>query len=151
MPELLTPERRACMICVYVARVSLDRRPATGRLGERLAARHLEHDGYRVVDRNYRTRAGEIDLVAVCGRTLVFCEVKTLVRRSGLGPGPVHPLESVRPAQRVRIRRLATSWLSENRAVVRSSGRPDLRFDAIGVLLSPAGELIELEHVRAAF
>jgi putative endonuclease len=45
-----------------------------GKLGERAAARHLERAGYRIVERNYRTREGEIDLIARNGVTLVFCD-----------------------------------------------------------------------------
>ena len=130
--------------------MSPTRRSETGRIGERAAARHLEQSGYRVIERNYRTREGEIDLIAVSGATLVFCEVKTLVVRSQPGGGPVHPLESVRHAKRTRIRRLARTWLSECSAAGRVRGR-NARFDAIAVLLSPSGRLLRLEHVEAAF
>ena len=54
-----------------------DPRRALGALGERLAAEHLERAGYRIVERNYRTRYGELDIVASGERCLVFCEVKT--------------------------------------------------------------------------
>ena len=106
--------------------------------------------GYEVVERNYRTRAGEIDLIARKGGTLVFCEVKALVARSGGGVGPAFPLEAVGRAKRAQVRRLARSWLAE-----RSDGQArryrELRFDAVGVLLAPAGELLRLDHVEAAF
>jgi putative endonuclease len=131
--------------------VSPTRRSETGRIGERAAARHLERSGYRVIERNYRTREGEIDLIAVTGETLVFCEVKTLVVRSRSSSGPAHPLESVRHAKRTRIRRLARAWLSERSAEVRLRGRRNARFDAIAVLLEPSGRLLRLEHVEAAF
>ena len=127
-------------------------RSQTGRLGERAAARHLERSGYRVIERNYRTREGEIDLIALSGATLVFCEVKTLVvRPTGQRNGPVHPLESVRHAKRAKIRRLARAWLSEPSASGRARGGRNARFDAIAVLLSPSGRLLRLEHVEAAF
>ena len=61
--------------------MSDDPRHSLGRLGERLAAEHLERLGYRIVARNYRTRFGELDLVVTDEEVLVFCEVKT--RRSG--------------------------------------------------------------------
>src|SRR5829696_7627015 len=60
-----------------------DLRHSLGHLGEALAAAHLERLGYRVVSRNYRTRFGELDLVATDEYVLVFCEVKT--RRAGGG------------------------------------------------------------------
>jgi putative endonuclease len=119
-----------------------------GRLGERLAARCLERGGYTVVERNYRTREGEIDLVARRGRLLVFCEVKTIVARAS-GRGPAYALEAVGPAKRVQVRRIARSWLTEHASLVRRC--PNIRFDAVGVTLSPAGEVLSLEHVENAF
>ncbi len=126
-----------------------DRRTRVGRLGERLAAQRLERAGYRVLERNYRTREGELDLVARHGSTLVFCEVKTLVARDGERRGPAFPLEGVGPAKRAQVRRVARSWLSERSGT--APGCHNARFDAIGVLVSPAGRLVTLEHVEAAF
>jgi putative endonuclease len=120
-----------------------------GRLGERLAAERLERDGYRVIERNYRTREGEIDLIARRGETLVFCEVKTLIARDARERGPAYPLESVRTGKRTQVRRIARSWIAEQAGANR--GWHSARFDAIGVLLSPAGKLVRLEHVEGAF
>jgi putative endonuclease len=131
--------------------VSLTRRSQTGRIGERAAARHLEQSGYRVIERNYRTREGEIDLIAASGTTLVFCEVKTLVVRAPATGARLHPLESVRHAKRTKIRRLARTWLSERSATGRARRPRNARFDAVAVLLSPSGRLLRLEHVEAAF
>ena len=61
-----------------------------GELGEDLASRHLRTLGYRIVERNFRCPLGEIDCVAVKGKTLVFCEVKT--RRSNRYGGPLVPM-----------------------------------------------------------
>ena len=58
-----------------------------GKHGERLAAEHLVRRGFEIVERNYRTRWGELDIVAFDGRTLAFCEVKTR-RRSPAGASP---------------------------------------------------------------
>jgi putative endonuclease len=126
-------------------------RRRAGRLGERVAARHLERSGYRLVDRNYREREGEIDLIAAGGSTLVFCEVKTIVARAGSTRGPAYPLEAVGPAKRRQVRRLARIWLAERRAKSPAWNCRDIRFDAIGVLVSPRGELLQLEHVENAF
>ena len=60
-----------------------DKRRALGRRGEEIAARHLERLGWRIVERNYRSREGELDLIAARGGTLAFCEVKTLVCAQG--------------------------------------------------------------------
>lgn len=121
-----------------------------GRLGEDLAAEHLVRRGFAILQRNYRTRWGEIDIVAFDGRTLVFCEVKS--RRSGRSgdrsAAAVAPFESLHPRKRAQVRKMATSWMNERFA------RPfaaDLRFDAIGVTLDRRGALVRLEHLEGAF
>jgi putative endonuclease len=132
--------------------VRQDRRGQIGRRGEDLAAARLERMGYEVVERNFRTREGELDLIAIRRRTLVFCEVKALVTHAGgRAAGPVHPLEAIRPAKRAQVRRIARAWLAERRASGSSPRYDDLRFDAIGLLLSPRGELLQLDHVEGAF
>lgn len=110
---------------------------AVGRYGERVAARYLAEQGMVVLDRNWRCAAGEIDLVARDGDTLVVCEVKT---RSGVGFGS--PLEGVTAAKAARLRRLAALWLSAHPV------RPyEVRLDVVGVLRSPRGAA-RVEHVR---
>jgi putative endonuclease len=126
-----------------------DRRGRVGQLGEQLAGEHFARKGYRVLHRNYRTRHGEIDLIAARGRTLVFCEVKTLVARDGSGIGPAYPLEAVNHLKRNKVRRLARAWLGENVAAARNPR--EMRFDAVGVLVTPAGRLVRLDHVENAF
>ena len=129
--------------------MATDARRALGTRGEDIAAAHLRARGYELVERNFRVRSGEIDLVAADRHALVFCEVKTRVAtRHGAG---AQPLESIRHSKRLRLRRLAREWLRMRPA---ASGRPTrarLRFDAIGVVLSPSGELLSLEHVEDAF
>lgn len=115
-----------------------------GITGEQLAAEHLERLGYRILERNYRTRWGELDIVAFDGRTLAFCEVKT--RRAGGRAGS--PLEAVSPTKQAQVRKIAGRWLVERRE------RPYaevLRFDAIGVSFDAADRLVSLEHVEGAF
>jgi putative endonuclease len=131
--------------------VSPDRRIWTGRRGETVAAQLLEHHGFEVLERNYRTREGEIDLIAAREGTLVFCEVKALVARPG-GPsrGPATPLEAVGPAKRAQVRRLARAWLAQRGDAPRTGWRT-LRFDVIGVILNRDGETIRLDHVENAF
>lgn len=131
--------------------MSPDQRREMGRRGELLAAEYLERQGCRIVERNYRTREGEIDLIAIAGTTLVFFEVKTLVARAGDRRGPAHPLEGIRPAKRRQVRRIARSWLAERLTVQQGLRFRDIRFDAIGVLLSPSGTPLRLERVEAAF
>jgi putative endonuclease len=128
-----------------------DPRRALGRRGEALAAEHLRRKGYRVLARNERTRHGEIDLIALAGSTLVFVEVKT--RRASGGRGSPSrresPLTGLRPLQRRRLRRLAAAWLSAS-----AGARPraaEIRFDAIGVLISSDGRPVAVEHLEAAW
>jgi putative endonuclease len=129
-----------------------DRRQAYGRRGEQLAATHLERHGWCIVERNFRTRAGEIDLIAARDGTLAFCEVKTLVaRRAPPASGPVDPLECVGPAKRSRVRRMARLWLAQGHTGDRATRHAYVRIDVIGVLLAPDGTLLRLDHLESAF
>jgi putative endonuclease len=122
--------------------MSTDLRHTLGRAGELLAAEHLERRGYVLLARNFRTRFGELDLVAFDGTVLVFCEVKT--RRAGSGS----PWEALRGDKPQRVRRMASEWL------VTVTDRPravDLRFDAIGVVIDAHGRLARLDHLEDAF
>jgi putative endonuclease len=98
--------------------------------------------GFDVLERNYRTRWGEIDLVCFDGETLAFCEVKT--RRTGGG----RLWDSLGEPKRRQVRRMAAAWLAERRDRPRA---PELRFDAIGVVLDARDRVIALEHLEAAF
>lgn len=125
-----------------------DPRRRLGALGERLATAHLEAAGYTIVERNFRTRHGELDLVATDRRCLVFCEVKTRIARGP--PGPFGPFVSVGTAKRRRVRAMAREWLAAGHGRdARSSD--ELRFDAIGVQLAADGRLLCLEHLEGAF
>jgi putative endonuclease len=125
----------------------VDPRRTLGAAGERLAAAHLEARGFRLLDRNFRTRHGELDLIAADDRYLVFCEVKARLARSA--PGVLEPLASVDWRKRRRLRRMAREWLAQR--VDARPYPPELRFDAIGITLDRAGALIALEHVEEAF
>ncbi len=127
-----------------MATATTDGRRRLGAAGEQLAAEHLERLGFAIVARNFRTRWGELDIVAFDGATLVFCEVKSR-REAG---GGVDALESLRPRKRSQVRKMAGRWLIE------CSQRPraaDLRFDAIGVTFDRRGRLVGLEHLEGAF
>jgi putative endonuclease len=102
-------------------------RRALGADGERLAAQWYEEHGYEILDRNWRRREGEVDLIVRLGKTVAFCEVKTRTTdRFGSGA------ESVLEAKQRRIRRLAARWLSE---LTPASGRArvDVRFDVVSI------------------
>lgn len=107
--------------------------------GEDRAARHVEELGWRIIERNWRTRYGELDIIAHDGDTdtLVFVEVRT---RSGTGFG--HPLETITHAKAARLRGTAMAWLRERKARAKY-----LRVDAIGIVMPRSGPE-ELVHLR---
>ena len=112
---------------------------ASGERGEKLARRYLEDRGYTIVDQNYRTRHGELDLIARQDGTLVVIEVK-LRRGTGFGD----PLEAITPRKQRTIREMTEAYLLE-----KSPDFDTLRFDAIGILIQTSGPLIT--HVQDAF
>ena len=123
-----------------------DPRRALGATGERLARRHLEARGLAILDTNFRTRHGELDIVAADSRCLVFCEVKT---RAGAGSDELGPFAAIGPAKRRRLRLMAREWLARRGDA--APWRSELRFDAIGIELDRAGRLMALDHLEGAF
>ena len=121
-----------------------DRRRRLGAQGEQLAVEHLQRRGLTILDRNFRTRWGELDIIARDPGFLVFCEVKTRLA-TGSWRGP---LESVTPHKQRQLRRMAGQWLAQRPGGVRS---PQCRFDAVGITLDRDGRLIRLDHLEAAF
>ncbi|MFD7239806.1 YraN family protein [Streptomyces syringium] len=116
----------------------MNARGALGRYGENLAARRLTEAGIVILERNWRCRAGEIDVVALDAGALVMCEVKT--RRSGAYE---HPMAAVTPVKAERLRRLAACWLE------RHGGPPPggVRIDLVGVVVPDRGAPV-VEHVK---
>jgi putative endonuclease len=96
---------------------------ARGRWGEDLAAAHYRRLGYEILDRNWRSATGELDLVLRTGSTVVFSEVKAR-RTNAFGP----PGAAVSDAKQRRIRQLAIEWLRANDL------HPDeIRFDVVAI------------------
>jgi putative endonuclease len=120
-------------------------RQRLGRAAEQLVAERLQRSGWRIVGRNVRLSSGELDLVAVEGRTLVFVEVKA--GRAGTTRGPELPAHAVGPRKQLKLRRLAREWIAERRG---PSGVASYRFDVVGVRLGPDG-LADIDHIRSAF
>ena len=119
-------------------------RQELGATGEELAREMFMEKGFRVVVQNYRTRIGEIDLICVRDKLLVFCEVKC--RRSlvfGI------PAEAVN-AKKIRHIRLVASWyLSQNMRINRLYNDFDMRFDVVEAVF--VGDEYELNHIENAF
>jgi putative endonuclease len=123
-----------------------DRRQRIGRAAEELVAARLSAAGWKIVERNARTRYGELDIIALDGRTLVFVEVKA--GRSDSSFGPERPVLGVDWRKQQRIRRLATTWMGERRDVPHYG---EIRFDAVGVSFDRAGCTVDVEHIEGAF
>lgn len=110
-----------------------------GCQGESLAVAYLERQRYRIVERNFRCRGGEIDIVARDGKTIVFIEVKTRKDRQ-YGP----PQLAVTPFKQRQISKAALTWLAKNRQLESCA-----RFDVISIMFS--GEHSRIEHIPNAF
>lgn len=110
-----------------------------GRLGEEEAARYLQLQGLTVIERNWRCREGEIDIVALddTGDCLVVVEVKT---RTNARFG--RPVEAVTPVKAQRLRVLAARWLADH-----PINTSRVRIDVIGMMCRP-GAIFEVEHLR---
>jgi putative endonuclease len=117
-----------------------------GRLAEQYAADRLAAAGWEIVERNARTRFGELDIVAVDGRALVFVEVKA--GRADARFGPERPILSIGARKQLQVRRLATAWMAERRPTL--PFYEEIRFDAVGVTYE--GErVVDFEHISGAF
>ena len=110
-----------------------------GDLGEEIARRYLARKEYEIVESNYRTRRGELDIITRHADTLVIVEVKL---RRGTAYGD--PLEAVTPSKQQAIRLITEEYLSE-----RDPDFQILRFDVVGILLR--GGRPEITHIQDAF
>jgi len=120
--------------------VSRDPRRALGATGEELASAWYVERGYKVLDRNWRCREGELDLVLGTSAVVVFCEVKTR-RTAAFGA----PFEAVTSTKQRRLRVLAALWLDEH-----PQRGADLRFDVASVY-APRDGAPRIEVIQAAF
>ncbi len=116
-----------------------DGRKKLGAWGEAVAAHHLQAKGYEIVQRNWRCRLGEIDLVAQAGTELVFVEVKT---RRGRAMGT--PEEGLTWHKGQKLFDLARQYLFEHDLDV------DWRVDLVAVELDRTGKLLRCEHIPNA-
>jgi putative endonuclease len=112
-----------------------------GRIAEDAAARYLQSHGYAILDRNYATAQGELDIVARHGAEMVFVEVK-----SRTSADIATPADAVTAAKQSRLLRLARAYLA---AKVKTE--MPCRFDVVEVLISPEGRVLEITIDRAAF
>lgn len=118
-----------------------DGRKALGSRGEDYAAKYLERQGYRIVQRNFRCRMGEIDIIASKNNILCFIEVKT---RASMLYG--RPVEAVTKAKQQKIYRCAEYYLQAQKI----SQMPVLSFDVIEII-TESGRVKEFYHYPSCF
>ena len=111
----------------------------SGRRGEKIAARYLREHGYKVVERNYRTRFGEIDLVCTQRDKLVFVEVKLKI-----GDKFGTPEEMITKAKVWQVRRTAENYLVENSLVKQQF--PRYQVDAICIVMGSDSAIQKVSH-----
>jgi putative endonuclease len=124
----------------------MDARRNTGQSAEDICAARLEQRGWRILARNWRIKAGEIDLIALAGSALVIVEVKA--QHLGSRRGPVTPVLAVGPNKQRRLKRLASGWIASHG---RQMGFRDVRFDVVGVTFDQSGNLVGYDHLENAF
>ena len=112
-----------------------------GDRGEDAAARFLKREGYHILARGVDSRLGELDIVAVDGRTIVFVEVKT---RSSDDAG--HPTEAIDPHKELRITQAALGYLKANRLLDYSA-----RFDVVAITWPENQRQPVIDHYKNAF
>ncbi|MCL4804730.1 MAG: YraN family protein [Anaerolineae bacterium] len=117
-----------------------DSRRRLGAWGEKVAAVHLEAAGYLIVERNWRCREGEIDLVAQDGDIVVFVEVKT---RRGRDFGA--PEEALTPHKAQKLTQLGQQYMAAH-----DLDDVDWRIDLVAVELDADGRLLRCEHIPNA-
>ncbi len=114
-----------------------------GRRGEKEAARYLKGEGYTILERNFRARQGEIDLVVFRDGVLAFVEV-----RAQTEPAMIDPLRTITRGKQRRIIKAAQTYLAANEARMADVA---MRFDVVTVLFDRAGRPVRTNHVEGAF
>jgi putative endonuclease len=109
---------------------------------EDAAARYLRRRGLKVVERNFNTRLGEIDLIALDGHTVVFVEV-----RSRAADTIIRPEDTVNARKQAKLRRTAEIYLKSHGML----DRVDCRFDVVALTATPDGDGWSIEHYPHAF
>jgi putative endonuclease len=112
-----------------------------GRQAEQAAADYVASKGYRILTRNFKTRRGEIDIVAEKENVLIFIEVRS---RQGVDFGL--PQETVNRKKRQKIRMTAAQYLKQYQALERLC-----RFDVVGVVFGAQGHIQSIELIPDAF
>jgi len=115
-------------------------RKSVGAAGELIAQNYLKKKGYRIIETNFRTRYGELDIVAKNNNTLVFVEVRT---KTGVSFGS--PEESITPTKSRHLAAAAYIYQQHHKGLPES-----WRIDFIAVVLDDFGKLIRINHIESA-
>lgn len=127
------------MICEILKLVKSQNK-VTGNKGETLAAEYLEKKGYKIKERNFRTRFGEIDIVCSDGPTLVFVEVKTKI-----GHDFGEPEEMVNKRKLAQVKKMGEMYLQDKGLSVAC------RVDVVAIVLASDNEIERLEHYQGVY
>lgn len=122
-----------------------DKRKLTGAAGELAAAQFLQEKGYTILERNWRCRSGELDIVARQESALVFIEVRT--RREASAHSFGSPAESVNHRKIMQVRNTAQVYLHQHGFTEELI----IRFDMISVILGGGGRVAAIDHFVSAF
>lgn len=128
------------------ARKQPDPRRSTGQRAEDICAQRLRAKGWQILSRNWRIKAGEIDLIARTGSVLVVVEVKAGHINSHSGPPA--PVLAVGPNKQRRLRKLASAWIAGHGQTVAFR---EVRFDVVGVSFERDGSVCAYDHIENAF
>jgi putative endonuclease len=112
----------------------------TGNRGEEIAGKYLENKGYKIIERNFRTRFGEIDIICSYGQMLVFVEVKTKI-----GHDFGEPEEMVNKSKISKVKRMGEVYLQD-----KGISAP-CRVDVVAIVLENNGSVEKLEHYQAVY
>ena len=112
-------------------------RISLGRAGEEYAAKYLQKRGFRIVERNFRCKLGELDIVARDGPFLVFTEVRSMT-----GKAFGSPQESITDKKKKKLRQVAQLY-----AKFRNVGDTPMRFDVVAITADSGGNVIKLDHI----
>lgn len=123
-----------------------DPRRSTGQRAEDICARRLRARGWQILARNWRIKAGEIDLIGRKGSVLVIVEVKA--GHTGSLAGPALPVLAVGPNKQRRLRKLASAWIASHGRTVAFR---EVRFDVVGILFERDGSVAAYDHLENAF
>ncbi len=111
-----------------------------GSKGEAYAQKFLEEKGYKLLEHNWRSKLGEIDLIFKEGEDVIFVEVKTIIKKSPY----FHPEDNLTPSKEKKLKQLALAYLN-----YRNLGQISYRIDLVAIDLSESLGVIDMRHYES--